>query len=436
MNISIVEFMVALADVITHGCNAVRYSVNKDKSEVVKVHCLPEDITPSSMWDRMLVLQQKYREKINRYNHLYKTAIRIEISPAKEETENWTMADWQKLADDFVREFDSQVFLKKDGRREDGHTHLANSQYVVSLHRDSKGQILHLHINANRIDMEGNTNNSYMIRKRAMLAANRINEVRGWIQSNTKRGWNINEVTNACIEALKAMNSFDWNSYEAKLKTMGYGVKIKRSNDGKVVGYVIKKGNSFYKSTLLGHSRSLTPSRIMNTWAKLHQDKSVFTKAVTPKGILTVAQTTASSKTNTILPKQQSSTKQMALHPTTISEPVRQQPVMVHHDIDVDGKHYLVDIPEKINDILMKEATLPDDVLWSRLADVQNTAILLFANYLDAATQMSESCGGGGNTPESGWGRKEDEDDIAWARRCARQASIMHTRPVRRMRRS
>lgn len=84
--------MVALADVITHGCNAVRYSVDKEKSEVVMVHCLPENITPSSMWDRMLILQQKYREKINRYNHLYKTAIRIEVSPAKEETENWTMA--------------------------------------------------------------------------------------------------------------------------------------------------------------------------------------------------------------------------------------------------------------------------------------------------------------------------------------------------------
>ena len=126
----------------------------------------------------------------------------------------------------------------------------------------------------------------------------------------------------------------------------------------------------------------------------------------------------------------------MPLHSTTTSESVKQQPIVVHHDIDVDGKHYLVDIPEMINNILMKEATLPDDVLWSRLADVQNTAILLFTNYLDAATQMSESCGGGGNTPESGWGRKEDEDDIAWARRCARQASIMHTRPVRRMRRS
>ncbi len=78
------------------------------------------------------------------------------------------------------------MYLKNDGRKENGHTNLANSQYVVSLHRDSKGQILHLHINANRIDMEGNTNNSYMIRKRAMAAANKINEQRGWIQSMKK----------------------------------------------------------------------------------------------------------------------------------------------------------------------------------------------------------------------------------------------------------
>jgi len=63
------------------------------------------------------------------------------------------MADWQKLADDFIREFDA-VSLKRKDRDEDEHTHLANSQYVVLLHHDSKGRILHLHINANRINME------------------------------------------------------------------------------------------------------------------------------------------------------------------------------------------------------------------------------------------------------------------------------------------
>ena len=422
--------MVALADVITHGCNAVRYSVDKEKSEVVMVHCLPENITPSSMWDRMLILQQKYREKINRYNHLYKTAIRIEVSPAKEETENWTMADWQKLADDFIREFDAQVYLKNDGRKENGHTNLANSQYVVSLHRDSKGQILHLHINANRIDMEGNTNNSYMIRKRAMAAANKINEQRGWIQSMKKRDWNINEVTNACIDALKMMDSFDWNTYEAKLKAKGYGVNVKRSNDGKVVGYVVKKGNSFYKSTLLGHSRSLTPSRIMNTWAKLHQDKSVHTQTIASKSMRTVSRPVAPVKVNTQQLKPQLPTRD---EPLPIIKPEQNTPEMVHHDIEWNGRIHPVDIPIEADKALLDELGTMEVDLCATIVDAQKTAFLLFANYLDAATEIAESCGGGAS-PESNWGRKDDEDDIEWARHCARQARQMHQRPIRRSR--
>ena len=204
-----------------------------------------------------------------------------------------------------------------------------------------------------------------------------------------------------------------------------------RDGIGKVCGYSVKKGNSTYKSSELGHSRSLNPSRLRTTWEKLHRDKSIHTQMLDPKGTQSVSRPVTSAIAKVSQPKQQSSPKQMPLHSTTTSEPVK-QPVMVHHDIDVDGKHYLVDIPEKINDILMKEATLPDDVLWSRLADVQNTALLLFANYVDAATQMSESCGGGGSSAmESGWGRKEDEDDMAWARRCAQQAFGMHKRRSR-----
>lgn len=422
--------MIAKADTIAHGSNAVRYSADKELAEIVKVGHLPERLTTSSIWSRMMLHQAQFREKQQGHRRIKNTSIRIELSPALEETEGWTMADWQKLADDFIREFDA-VSLKRKDRDEDEHTHLANSQYVVSLHHDSKGQILHLHINANRIDMEGNTNNEYMIGKRATMAANKINEQRGWIQSMTKREWNIDEITNACIEALKSMDSFDFNTYEAKLKAKGYGVKVMRDSLGKVCGYSVKKGNSTYKSSELGHSRSLTPSRLRATWEKLHRDKSIHAQTLNPKGTQSVSRPVTSAIAKVAQPKQQSSLRQIPLHPTT-SAPVRQQPVMVHHDIDVDGKHYLVDLPEKVNDILMREATLSDDVLWSRLADVQNTAILLFANYLDAATQMSESCGGGGSSAmESGWGRKEDEDDIAWARRCAQQAFGMHKRRSR-----
>ena len=278
--------------------------------------------------------------------------------------------------------------------------------------------------------MDGNVNNEYMIGKRATLAANKINEQRGWVQSMAKREWNIDEITNACIEALKEMDSFDFNTYEAKLKAKGYGVNVMRDSIGKVRGYSIKKGNSTYKSTLLGHKRSLTPSRLRATWEKLHQDKSIHTQTMMPKKAQTVTRPAASVTAKVTQPKQQSSPKQMPLHPT-ISEPLKQQPIMVHHDIEWNGRNYAVDIPEKADDVLMKETALPDDVLWSTLTDVQHTALLLFANYVDAATEISESCGGGGNAPESGWGRKEDEDDIAWAYRCALKAFGMHIRRSR-----
>ena len=53
--------------------------------------------------------------------------------------------------------------------------------------------------------------------------------------------------------------------------------------------------------------------------------------------------------------------------------------------------------------------------------------MLLFAGYIDAATSMSESCGGGGgSTPESDWGKKDDEDERMFARRCLLMAHSMY----------
>ena len=387
--------MIAKANNITHGSNAVRYSADKELAEIVKVGHLPEGLTTSSIWSRMMLHQAQFKERLQGHRRIKNTSIRIELSPAKEETEGWTMADWQKLADDFIREFDAVSLKRPDREDDDPHTHLANSQYVVSLHHDSKSQILHLHINANRIDMDG-----------------------------------IDEITNACIEALKEMDSFDFNTYEAKLKAKGYGVNVIRDSIEKVRGYSIKKGNSTYKSTLLGHKRSLTPSRLRATWEKLHQDKSLHARTMVPKKVQTITRPTASVTAKVTQPKQQSSPKQIPLHPT-MSEPAKQQSVMVHHDIEWNGRNYAVDIPEKADNVLMKETALPDDVLWSTLTDIQHTALLLFANYVDAATEISESCGGGGNAPESSWGRKEDEDDIAWAHRCAQKAFGMHIRRSR-----
>ena len=175
--------MIAKAKVISHGANAIRYSVDKDKAEIVKTNLLPDDISPMAMWARMLALQKKFEDKLNRYHPLKRNMIRIEVSPTSEEAQGWTIEDWQRLADDFIREFDAVDLSAKSKRKSAKATNLKDSQYVVALHRDSKSGIMHLHIDANRIDMRGNVNDAHYIYERAMAAAAKVGLWR------TGRGW-------------------------------------------------------------------------------------------------------------------------------------------------------------------------------------------------------------------------------------------------------
>ncbi len=92
---------------------------------------------------------------------------------------------------------------------------------------------------------------------------------------------------------------------------------------------------------------------------------------------------------------------------------------MKHHSFEFNYRDYNLYIPSAVDALISNQVILPDDNTFANIVDVRRTALLLFAGYLDAATQMSESCGGGGSTPD-GWGRDKDDDDLAWARRCAR----------------
>lgn len=62
-------------------------------------------------------------------------------------------------------------------------------------------------------------------------------------------------------------------------------------------------------------------------------------------------------------------------------------------------------------------------------------AMLLFAGYVEQATEFAKGHGGGGS-PSSGWGRKPKDDDREWARRCASMATkMMRSTSGRRMKR-
>ena len=394
--------MIAKASTISHGANAIRYSVNKDRADIVKANLLPDNISPEAMYGRMMLVQKMFAENINKGRPLGRNVIRIEISPSEEESRDWTMDDWVRLSNEFIRVFDAIDLSGKTKRASSKQVNLKGSQYIVALHRDSKSGILHLHIDANRVDMDGKINDSHKIGERAVIAANIINEKRGWVQSEEIGIRHRQEITNCCMEILRAMDKFSWRQYEMELTKRGYKVHIQENDKGKVYGYSVKRGNSNYKSSVLGIGRNLTPSKIETTWAKLH------------------LQERKSEPTNSIPQQTRTANTDFVIQPK-----MAPQPVLKHYDIATDEYHsYHVDISEATDNIIRQECSLEKAHPLAKIEEIQPTALLLFAGYLDAATSIAASSGGGGSDT-GGWGGDKDEDELEWARRCARMANQM-----------
>ncbi len=415
--------MIAKAAVIAHGANAVRYATEKDKSEIVKLNRLPDGVPPEGIWQRMVIHQKQFEDKLNRYRHLKNNAIRIEVSPARDESEGWTHADWERLADDFIREFDAVDLSKRADRASAAQTNLAGSQYVAALHRDSRSGIAHLHIVANRVDREGNVNDAHFIYERAMEAARRINIRRGWMTAEERSEQNRQQIADDCLDVLRQMSRFDWEEYAQRLGRKDHVIDLRRDAEGIVRGYTIGKGNSVYKSSQLGTGRHLTPSKIEQTWLNLHPVEQVAATSTDGCSQAQSAQETA--------PQQ---TIQSVYQPAAnmAAQPIVQPDPIVHFDIEVADKHYQVDIPKEAYHILANAISNADiEDIAAGILNMQKTAMLLFAGYVDAATTLSESHGGGGSTPSSGWGHDKEEDEREWARRCAQMAMEM-SRPRRR----
>jgi len=391
--------MIAKAATISHGGNAVRYSVNKDSADIVLLNFLPEGLSAEAMYQRMVMKQKELAHLVNRGKPLKRNVIRMEISPTKEESAGWTIDDWVSLIKEYIRAFDSIDLSKRAKRAGAKSTNIAGSQFVAVLHRDSKSGILHLHIDANRIDMDGKINDDHLIAERAMAAARIVNRRRNWGLPEDIYERRRQEIAEVCMEVLRTMPKFSWEDYEAGLKGHGYGVHLKPDNNGEVRGYSVRVGNSVYKSSVLGTGRHLMPSRIRDTWARLHGEGKSRPKPTTGRE------------------------KRTAATPPGQPQPSRTSPVIRHYDISTDEYHrYHVAIPEEADEIIRGECAVPEDNPFATIEHVQRTALLLFAEYIDAATSMAAS-GGGGGSDTRGWGKDKDEDEREWARRCARMAN-------------
>ena len=99
-----------------------------------------------------------------------------------------------------------------------------------------------------------------------------------------------------------------------------------------------------------------------------------------------------------------------------------------------------------LNDFARVSASLPEesrsrfgDTLISDMAsqgmNIIACAALLSMGMVDRATTFAENCGGGGGHAHGGWGRRKDEDDREWLRRCLATSRQMLKPVGRKLRR-
>ena len=403
-----------LARVVPYGGNAVRYALEKEKAKVVKVNHMPEGIDPTAIWYMMKHHCQLHQQDRTVGRSLERLMVQFVISPSKEEANDFSMNDWANLGDESLEVMDSLGIIPK-GMSQEVKTNFRNSMNVSGLHSDSKSGTLHLHMDCCRVDLEGNTNDVHDIHKRAMMAAEIINMRHGWKQPKEIRDMRKEEIKDFCEYTLQKMQEFDIDFYFKMLRMKGYEVTPRYDKGKKLVGYTIGKNASVFKASEVG--RRYMASQLEATWKKLHPEPTqVRVKPATP----TI--TPSSRPARPVTPKPTST--QTKVQPSVQPKPT---PAKTVFNIDTGSEVKKVRIPDSVKDVFLKEAQVPEGNDTATIENVAHTAMLLFAGYIDAATSMSESCGGGGDSsPESDWDKRDDEDERAFARRCLLMAHSMY----------
>ena len=405
--------MIAKARSISHGSAMTNYATKHNRADIVLTRNFDEGLTPLAMWGAMETIHQKYAPKFRR-KPVKNPTLRLEVSPSLEETKGWTLNDWYAYALQFLEKLQKDVQAKEGKKKGKGKFNLDRAQIFACLHFDAKSGIPHLHVLINRIDLDGNLMNDSFIGDSAVKAAHAINIERGWELPEDIHEAHEKEITEACYDILRGMSSYDWDSYKHGLESRGYKVHEQRNKQGVLHGYTVLRGNSRFKSSTLGKGRNLTAPKLEATWKKLHP---VTPSVVKSSSIVGTSQTTERRPITERNSERQS-----------VAQTKTEAPSFFRKILPVDDKHYSIAMPMEAFTAMKESIEVPDDDV--PFENVLNVAMLLFMNYVDAATTVSESCGGGGSTP-SNWGKDKDEDEREWARRCAQLANWL-CKPIRR----
>lgn len=388
--------MIAKAKAISHGINDIRYITGEshNKKHPEKIYRILDNMMPSKpdamgVWNSMQLTLSRFRPVKN-------SVIRIELSPSPEHTKDFTIEDWQKLWQDFAKEFDKQVFKDKDGKVRNCLTNLTNSKYTVWLHMESNSGVPHLHAAVCRMDEDGKINNDHNIHLRAQWAAERVAKKRGWTTAKQVRNINTPLVTRDCMNVLKSMSSWSWDEYKAALTKKGYTIHERKDDDGILHGYAIMKGKTKYKASNLGIGRNLMVSKLPATWEKLHYRSGIAANSK-PKD--------TDSKQIQKPSASADYTKYKIYNPNTV-------PYTLSHE----GQEHRFYIPEKVLNHFNDEF---DYRFVSNSQELTDMAVAIFVGLLEVPN--APTGGSGGSQSELPW-RDKDEDNLLWAKRCARAA--------------
>lgn len=227
--------------------------------------------------------------------------------------------------------------------------------------------------------------NDSFIGDSAVKAAHAINIERGWELPEDIHKAHEKEITEACYDILRGMSSNNRNDYKHGLESRGYKVHEQRNKQGVLHGYTILRGNSRFKSSTLGKGRNLTIPKLEATWKKLHPvaqsvDKTSYTIGTTQ---------TTERKSFT----EHNSARQ------SVAQSKPEMPTIFRKILSVGDKNYSITMPMEAYTAMKETIESTDGSV--PFENVLNVAMLLFMNYVDAATTVSESCGGGGSTPSN-----------------------------------
>lgn len=393
--------MIGKAKSISHGINDIRYisgeSRNKEHPELiyhVKDNLLPCELDAQGIWDLM---------KANA--PMKKNVIRMEISPAKGHTENFTMHDWQQLWDDFVREYDRIEMADENGKVYSHKTNMANSIYTVWLHYESDSGIPHLHAAVCRKDRDGRTNNDHNIHLRAQHAAQAVAIQRGWITAAEIHEINAQKVADDLMDILRSIPSWSWTDYVAKARSKGYSVKERIDKKGVLRGYTVGKNGRIYKASELGAGRKLTASKIGDTWNRLHSQSEAQSKQPVNKS--------GTKPVTPVVPKPVAPSDKQVTDYTSWRENT------TRYELAYGGNVSQFYIPNDVMQVFDDAFDYRYTANWQELTDM---AVALFVG-LTALDTISTGGGGGGSSNDDNWRDRKDKDEIERARRCARAAA-------------